>query len=203
MRVVRRTFLGYWWRVLRAHLSVPTLLATYDEHKVVPIIGAVTGGVAILVISVAAWLSGAPLIFPSLASSAFVLFTRPFAVASSPRSMILGHGIGIACGFFSWWLVSLFVSNSVSPDNQNLALWISADLGFALTCILLIRFSCPHPPACATALVVAVGAMTEWDELLVLMAAVICLAIQGAVIHRLLGVHAPLWRTDPRHEYSE
>lgn len=203
MWTTHRTSSRYKWRALRAHLSVPTLLSTFDERKVVPVIAAINGGIAILVISVAAWLSGAPLIFPSLASSAFVLFTRPFSAAASPRSIILGHGIGVTCGLVAWWSVSLVAASTISPSSPDLALWISAVVGFALTCVFLARISSPHSAACATAMLVAVGAVTKWDELLVLLAAVVCLAFQGVLIHRLLGVRAPLWRTDSRYEYVD
>lgn len=188
------------WRLLRAQLSMPTLLSKFDEKKVVAVVAAVDGGAALLIISVAAWLSGLPLLFPSLAPSAFILFTRPFSAPAAPRSIILGHSMAIACGWLSWASMSLLFGSPVSLESPSIALWLSADIAFGATCILMIVRSCPHPPACGTALIVALGAIVNWSELLVMMAAIMFLAFVGVTIHRLLGVHTPLWRVDPRHD---
>lgn len=182
------------WLILRSQLSLPALLSDMTERRIVSTVAAIEGGTAILVISLAAWLSGLPLLFPALGPSAFLLFTKPFSPASAPRSVILGHGIGIICGWAMWALTSLLAGQEVSLTEPDLALCASANLAFALTCLLLVRFSCPHAPACASALIVATGAMTAWSDLLVMAGAVTLLAGQGIIIHRLLGVNAPLWR---------
>jgi len=95
--------------------------------------------------------------------------------------------------------MSYVTGDPVSLQHPDLALCLSANLGFALTAVLLLGLSAPHPPACATALIVATGAMTHWGDLLVMGAAVLVMALQGVAIYRVLGVYAPLWRTDPRH----
>jgi len=185
--------------VFKAQLSVPTLLSRLEERKVVSIVAAVNGAAALLVISLAAWWSGLPLLFPSLAPSAFILFTRPFSEAASPRSIILGHSMAIGCGCLSWTTMSFLFGHPVSLAHLDLALCLSADLAFALTCILLVRLSCHHAPACATALIVASGGITAGTDMLIMVAAVVLLVYQGVLLHRLLGVHAPLWKIDPQH----
>jgi hypothetical protein len=64
--------------IWRARLSVPSLLAGRDEGRVVSWVAAINGGLAILVISVLAWLIDLPLLFPALGPSAFLLFSNPF-----------------------------------------------------------------------------------------------------------------------------
>lgn len=191
--------LRFRWRVLKARLSVPALLSRLDEQRVISVVAALNGGAALLVISVAAWLSGLPLLFTSLGPTAFILFTRPFSPAAAPRSIVLGHSIALACGWSAWAIVSLFLDQPVSLADPNLALTLSANLGFVMTCVLLIRLSIAHPPACSTALIVAFGAVTGWRNLLVMEFAVLVLTYQGVLMHRLMGVHAPLWRIAPQH----
>ncbi len=198
-RTPLRTRVRTRWRVFKAQLSVPTLLSRLEERKVVSIVAAVNGAAALLVISLAAWWSGLPLLFPSLAPSAFILFTRPFSEAASPRSIILGHSMAIGCGCLSWTTMSFLFGHPVSLAHLDLALCLSADLAFALTCILLVRLSCHHAPACATALIVASGGITAGTDMLIMVAAVVLLVYQGVLLHRLLGVHAPLWKIDPQH----
>ena len=188
--------------MLAARFSVPAMLSRQDEQRLISIVAALDGGLALLVISVAAWLSGLPLLFASLAPTAFILFTRPFSPAAEPRSIVLGHSMAIACGFSSWSIVSLFVDQPLSLADPSFALCLSADLAFFMTCVLLVRTSCAHPPACSTTLIVACGAMTGWPDLLVMEIAVLLLTYQGVLMHRLLGVHAPLWRIDP-HDAAE
>ena len=69
----------------------------------------------------------------------------------------------------------------------------SASLALAITCLVLVRFSFPHPPACASALVIALGGMTDWFELLAMGAAVVLLTFQAVCINRLAGVRVPIW----------
>jgi len=187
------------YRVLRASLSLPSMLSQLDENRVVMVLAAINGGFAVLVISLLAWLTGLPMLFPSLGATTFILFTRPFSVAACPRSVILSHLSGIVCGWAGWALLSHVTGDPVSLEHPDLALCLSANVGFALTAALLLILSAPHPPACATALIVATGAMAHWADLLVMAAAVLALALQGVIIYRLLGVYAPLWRIDPHH----
>ena len=69
----------------------------------------------------------------------------------------------------------------------------SASLALATTCLLLVRLSYPHPPACASALVVALGGVVEWVELLAMAAAVLLLTVQAVCINRIAGVRVPVW----------
>ncbi|WP_424565502.1 HPP family protein [Tamaricihabitans halophyticus] len=52
----------------------------------------------ILLIGLVAIVSGAPLLFPSLGPTAFLVFTTPQAPAASPRNTVLGHVVGILAG---------------------------------------------------------------------------------------------------------
>ena len=200
MSVNRGPSLRLRWMMLRANLSLPALLSRLDETKVVSVVAAVDGGAAILVVSLAAWLTGLPLLFPALGPSAFLFFTSPFSPAAQPRSVVLGHCIGIVSGWAAWGLVSAVSGEPVSLTEPSLALCLSANIGFTMTCLLLVRFRCPHAPACASALIVATGAIAGPHQLLLMASAVMMLAVQGVVTHRLLGVRTPLWASSARED---
>ena len=86
------------WSFWRARLSVPFLLAHGDEKQVISVFTAVNGGLTILIISLLAWLCDLPLLFAALGPTSFILHSAPLSIQAAPRSIILGHFIGISCG---------------------------------------------------------------------------------------------------------
>ena len=188
------------WLRWRARLSIPSLLASADERSVVSRVAAVNGTVAILIISLFAWLTDLPLLFPVLGPSAFILFSKPFSADAAPRSVVIGHFVAMATAVASWQLVSAAYGQPVSMDDAQWPTIVSASLALAVTCMLLIRLSCPHAPACASALLIALGAVTEWREVLALAVAVVVLTLQAVCINRIAGVNVPLWSPQRNEE---
>ena len=188
------------WLFWRARCSLPALLAEMDEQRVVSIAAATNGGAAILLVALAAWLTGLPVLFPSLGPTAFILFTRPFSDAAAPRSVVLSHSTAIVGGWAAWKLVTTLTDAPLSLADPSAAVCLSAGLAFMVTAVLLVRLRCLHAPACATALIVATGAVTGYLNLLVMAGAAGALAYQGVAIHRLFGVHVPLWERDARRD---
>jgi len=183
--------------IWRANFSIPGLLGRFDEKKVVSFVTAINGGLAILVLSLFAWLTDLPLAFPALGPSAFILFSSPLSIAAAPRNVIMGHWISLATGFIIWNLVSYCSGAAVSLQSGNWPLLCSASLTMAVSSVLLLRLSCPHPPACASGLVVGLGAIIAWPDLLVIAVAVVCLTYQAYAMNRLAGLPVPVW--SPRH----
>lgn len=188
------------WLRWRARLSIPSLLASADERSVVSRVAAVNGAVAILIISLFAWLTDLPLLFPVLGPSAFILFSKPFSADAAPRSVVGGHFVAMAVAVGAWQLVSTLYGRPVSIEQAQWPTFLSAALALAVTCMLLVRLSCPHAPACASALLVALGAVTEWRELLALAVAVVVLTVQAVCINRMAGLDVPLWSPQPNEE---
>jgi len=177
----------------RARFSTPALLTRFDEDKVVSLVTAVNGGLAILTISFFAWLTDLPLLFPALGPSAFILFGTPLSPAAAPRSVILGHLSTMAVGFVVLHVVRSAVSGPVSMEADGWALFASASLAMAASCLLLVRLSCPHPPACASGLVIVLAGVTGWQELLFMALAVVWLTMQAVAMNRFAGLPMPLW----------
>src|ERR1043166_3750177 len=55
----------------------------------------VNGFITIGLLALLALVSGNPFVFPSLGPTAYLLFFSPLGKASSPRSTIYGHAIGL------------------------------------------------------------------------------------------------------------
>ncbi len=176
-----------------ARLSIPSLLAGWGERKVISLVAAVNGGMAILILIVLAWLVDLPLLFPALGPSAFILFSSPFSPAAAPRSVIVGHFLGIAVGYATWRLVSFASGHPVSLETGGWPVLVSASLAMPVSCVLLVRLGCPHAPACASALITALGAADGWVALLGMAAGVVLLTVQAVLISRMLGVRVPIW----------
>ncbi len=197
----RRLSLRTRWAIWRARYSPAGLLARLDERKAVSVVAAVNGGLAILAIGFFSWITGLALTFPALGPTAFILFSTPTKESAAPRSVILGHFLGMASGWAVWHLVSTVFGGPVSLQTGGLAPVVSASLALAATCVLLIRLSCPHAPPCASSLIIALGGVTDWLGVLLMAVAVVWITAQAVAMNRLAGVHVPTWsplvRTDP------
>lgn len=172
-----------------------------DRHSSVAVLGAfaaVNGLISIGLMSLAAFVTGSPLIFPSLGPTAFLLFYTPLAPAASPRNTIYGHLIGALAGYLALATFGLLDATFEPGASIEAARVGSAAVSLGLTSGLMVWVRCPHPPAGATTLIVALGILREPWQLAVLMLAVALLVVQGFVINRLAGVRYPRWRAAQR-----
>ncbi len=124
-------------------------------------------------------------------------FYKPSHAASSPRNAILGHGFGILVG---WLAFMLFDNLDINPVLEQVG---AVALSLGVISALMIAGDFPHPPAASTTLIVSMGMMIHWMELLALMAAVILLTVQAFVINRFSGIVYPVWRVKPGHEQDD
>lgn len=154
--------------------------------------------ISLAIIAFAAQLADSTLIFPSLGPTAFLFFYRPLDPVSSPRNAICGHGLGILVGFAALWLFGLQAHPGISMEGVSILRIFCAGLALATTCALMILLNVMHPPAASTTLIVALGAVTNPLDLLILEIAVIALTVQGVVINRIQGNNMPLWATRPK-----
>lgn len=160
----------------------------------------VTGSLALGIISAAAWLTRLPLLFPPLGPSAFILFYTPMSAQASPRSVFLSHALAVAAGFYSLWLAHWIFPDAGLLGGTALSgpRILATALAMALVSVAMIVVRCPHPPAAATALIVATGYLTEPVQVLGLLGAVALLLLEAVIFIRLqAGLPYPLWRSDP------
>lgn len=141
----------------------------------------------------AAFATGAPLVFPSLGPTAFLLFSVPLQPAASPRHAVVGHAIGAAAGYLSLVVFGLLDQPPALTHGVTAPRIGAAALSLALTSGGMIWTRSAHPPAGATTLIIALGILREPPQILALLIAVVVLVVQGFAINRLAGIPYPLW----------
>ena len=140
-----------------------------------------------------AWALQEPLVFPSLGATAFLFFETPMAEVASIRNTVIGHAVGAGVAFV--WLTVFGLVGEPSAIAEGFTAervaCVALSLGFTGGFLRLLRAA--HPPAGATTVIVSIGLLTQVDELLILAAGVLLLAVSAWSLNRLLGVPAPLW----------
>ena len=154
----------------------------------------INGFITIGLLALLAILTGSPFVFPSLGPTAYLFFFSPMAEAFSPRNTILGHAVGLVCGYAAF---ALTVASSppfgMHPGVHGRRV-LAAALSLSATGALMALFRVSHPPAGATTLIVSLGIISQPKELAIIEVAVILLTAQAFVINRLAGLPYPLWR---------
>jgi len=160
----------------------------------------VNGFLTIALLALLAVLTNSPFVFPSLGPTAYLLFIAPLVENSSPRNTILGHAIGLICGYAAFTLTG---AASLPFGVHQGVYWpriIAAALSLSATGALMVLFRASHPPAGATTLIVSLGIISQPKELVIIEAAVFILVAQAFVINRLAGLAYPIWKI---HETSQ
>jgi CBS-domain-containing membrane protein len=170
---------------------------------------AVTAGATALgILTIMAYYTKLPLVFPPLAATAFLLFYHPMAQRSCPRNVIISHMVALIAG-----LSSLILFNGLFPDSNILNAWVmcwprvganAMAMGVAFAGMILLR--CPHSPAAVTALIASTGYVVKTHHVIGFMAAVFLLVVEAFLLIRILGgIPYPLWKYDPKvaEDYNE
>ncbi len=185
--------------MLLAHLRLKWLLQHFPARVVWAIYVCINGFITIGLLALLALVTGSPFVFPSLGPTAYLFFFSPLAEASSPRNTILGHAIGLICGYAAFVLtVASSPPFGMHPGVHGPRV-LAAALSLSATGALMALFRVSHPPAGATTLIVSLGIISQPKELVIIEVAVILLTAQALVINRLAGVPYPLWQ---RHNHA-
>ena len=178
-------------------LQLTTLLRHYSSVRVLALFSFVNGAASIGLMALAALITHAPFVFPSLGPTAFLFFYTPLAPAASPRNALVGHLIGAVAG---WLSLALFGLRNAGPALAVGVDWprvLAAGLSLGLTSGVMVLLRSPHPPAGATTLIVSLGMLPHPWQLGVLMLAVLFLTAQALVVNRLAGLPYPIWSPRP------
>ncbi len=191
-------------RGLFHQLQLSTLLQRrhYQRVPLLALFSFINGCLSIGLMALAALVTGAPFVFPSLGPTAFLFFYTPTAPAASPRNTVLGHLTGALAGWLSLVLFGLRDAGPALVVGVSLQRVLAAALSLGLTSGIMVLLRAPHPPAGATTLIVSLGLMPEARQIGVLMLAVVLLTVQAFVINRLAGLPYPVWapRSQPEAE---
>jgi CBS-domain-containing membrane protein len=182
---------------LASRVRLPALLRSYDRVTVLGFFAMINGVISIGLMAVAALITGAPFVFPSLGPTAFLLFYTPMAPTACPRNTLAGHAIGAAAGYLALVVFGLQHAGPALSTGVTASRVGAAAISLGLTAGVMVWARVPHPPAGATTLIVSLGILHEPWQLGVLMLAVLLLVVQGIGINRLAGIPYPLWRPAP------
>ena len=171
------------------------------SRLLIPLFVFMAGATALAIISILAYLTELPLLFPPLGPSAFILFYTPMSKSACPRNVITSHLISVLAGLMLLWIFATLDpgSNLLDPAvmNGHRILVIALAMGFS--CVGMVLLKCVHPPAAASALIAAMGYLENVEQILGIIAAVILIVLAAILFNRVIGgLPYPLWRVDPK-----
>lgn len=154
--------------------------------------------VTIGLLALVAVLTHNPFVFPSLGPTAYLFFFSPLAEASAPRNAIYGHAIGLACGFFAYYVTGMHAFPQGAAGHVYWPRILASALALSLTGAFMVLLRVNHPPAGATTMIVSLGILAKPEYLPIIEVAVGLLVIQAWIINRLAGLPYPKWKAQPR-----
>lgn len=181
--------------VLLGRLRLAWLLDRFPPRSVWSLYVFVNGFLTIALLALLAVITGSPFVFPSLGPTAYLLFTAPLAQHACPRNTILGHGIGLICGYGALCVTGMTNMPYGEPGGVYWPRILAAALSLSATGAFMVLLRAGHPPAGATTLIVSLGIISKPKALVIIEVAVFILVAQGLVINRLAGLHYPLWES--------
>jgi CBS-domain-containing membrane protein len=180
-------------RGLVQRLRLTHLLGRFPERTLWAAFMFINGFLSIALLAGVAMVTRTPFVFPSLGPTAFLFFFTPTAPTASPRNTIIGHAIGIVCGYAALLIFDLEHALPAMQTGVDLPRIGAAALSIAATGALMILCKAAHPPAGATTLIISLGIVTKPFHLVVIEIAVALLTVQAFLINRLAGLDYPLW----------
>lgn len=144
------------------------------------------------VIGVTAWASGVPWLFPSLGPTLAIQTEAPAHPVARPWNVVAGHAIGAAVGIAAVWLTGAVHEPAVNVVHLVSATRLVAAIAAMFSSMALQSMArASHPPAQATTLLIALGALdADLHGALVLAVGVAQVALLGEVARRMRLRHA-------------
>lgn len=178
-----------------SRLRLNWLLAHLPERAVWAVYVFLNSFVTITLLTVLALVTRNPFVFPSLGPTAYLFFFSPLAEASTPRNAIFGHAIGLACGFFAFYVTGMHPFGQGAGGHVYFPRIVASALALSLTGAFMVLTHVNHPPAGATTMIVSLGILAKPQYLPVIETAVLLLVVQAWVINRLAGLPYPVWQS--------
>jgi CBS-domain-containing membrane protein len=128
---------------------------------------------AALVILVVFWIltTREAVVVASIGATAFIVFTMPKSVVAQPSRVIGGHVTGLVCGALGAYILQLW---TIQPA-------IAYSITIGLSIFLLVALDFEHPPACGTALGVAINGFS-----VKVLVAVVISAVALSLVHHFM-----------------
>jgi hypothetical protein len=178
---------------LLQQLRLTNLLRRFPGRFVGAVFMAITLFATVTMLALMAMALKNSFVFPSLGPTAFLFFFKPDSMAASPRNAVLGHAVGIVCGYVALWLTGLTHAPPETVAGVNCARILAAAFSLAATGAVMVLCNVVHAPAAATTLIISLGFITAPTHLIIIEVAVVVLVVQAILVNRLAGVDFPLW----------
>ncbi|MBI3270629.1 MAG: HPP family protein [Planctomycetes bacterium] len=180
-----------------SRLRLAWWLARYPEPRVRAAFFFLSGFLTLATLAAIAHFAKLPFLFPSLGPTAILFFSTPNLPAASPRNALLGHAVGILCGYGALLATGLADAPPAYQSGVDGPRVFAAALSLAATGALQLLLGVPHPPAGATTLIISLGVVRQPVHLLVMQASLSLLALEAIALNRLAGIDFPMWRRRP------
>ena len=139
----------------------------------------------ILFVGLTAYVASEPWLFPSLGPTAYLLAAYPDLPSSRPYNCLMGHFVGIVSGFAAVAVFNAWDSPIVPLNDVSLPRLGAATLAIGLTVFVNHLLRSGHPPAAATTLLVALGALQgAWSPGIIAVGVILLVAV-GEPLKRL------------------
>jgi len=150
-----------------------------------PVFGPVASAALILLAGLVGLLLGRPVLIASLGPTAYLQADQPANPASRLWNALAGHLSGVIGGligvalFNAWKAPTPLVDHVLSPERVAASV-----VAILITVFLAALLRASHPPAAATALLIALGALKTTEDLVNLAIGVIVVAVAGELVRR-------------------
>jgi hypothetical protein len=183
----------------QAAISLPkrlSAIASIPDWLWAPAVAAVL----VLLVGLLGLAVGRPWLGPSLGPSIVLATMSPAHPTARAWNILAGHLGGLSAGLAAVVLLGAQDAPNVLQTGELTPVRVAAaTLAIALTVAAGILLRASHPPAAATTLLVALGALSEPPQILATIAGVIIVAIAGELLRRVrLQRRAPAERMAPR-----
>ena len=165
-------------------LSVPkrmTAITSIPDSLWVPLMSAAL----ILLVGLLGLATGRPWLGPSLGPTIILITMTPAHPTARGWNIIAGHFIGLAAGLAVVALLGAQnAPNPIQTGQLEPVRVAAATLAILLTSLGGIIARASHPPAAATTLLVALGAISKPDQVLATIVGVLIVAVAGEAVRR-------------------
>lgn len=158
---------------------------------------ALCSGLLIIVPIVLAIAVDSAFLFASLGPIIYEIVERPLAPASSPRNVIIGNALALLVGYSALAVFGLRHEPSSIAEGVTVVRALAAVCAIGVLGALLGLLDMMHPPAGATALLVALGFLREPAALLAMFVGMLVTVALGYVLNRAAGIEVSRWNPPP------
>jgi hypothetical protein len=174
----------------------PTAISSIPDSLWVPLVSAAL----VLLVGLIGLATGRPWLGPSLGPTIILVAMQPAHPTARAWNIVAGHLGGLAAGIAAVMVLGAqSAPNPLETGDITAVRVAAATLAILLTAAVGILMRASHPPAAATTLLVALGAISQPPQILATIVGVLIVAVSGELVRRYrLDRRVPAERFAPR-----